>query len=144
MSIICLFKFYKWEPPQPIYVPVVSSFYVPVNDSSRNWFGNEKTIQLGNVIENEVRLVEDDDYLEYYNEGGGEEIVEVNNQFEADVVNDNEEDDDDQEIFIDVDNIDELFMYEFLINVQCNLNSPFNGADKLYDGCEYSLKEFCR
>ena len=129
---------------RPIYVPVVSSFYVPGNDSSRHWFGDEKTIQLGDVIDNEVRIVEDDDYFEYYNEGGGEEIVAVTNQIEADVVNYNEEDDDDQEIFIDVENIDELFMDGNLISVKSNLNSPFNGADMLYDGCEYSLKEFCR
>jgi hypothetical protein len=129
---------------RPFYVPVVSSFYVPANDSSRYWFGNEKTIQFGNVIENEIRVVEDDDNLEYFNEGDREEIVEVNNQIEDDAVNGNEEEDDEQEIFIEVDNIDELFMDGYLINIQSNLNSPFNGADKLYDGCEYSLKEFCR
>ena len=129
---------------RPIYVPVVTGFYVPANDSSRYWFGNEKTIQLGNVIENKKRVVEDDDNLEYCNEGDCEEIVEVNNQIEDDAVNGNEEEDDEQEIFIEVDNIDELFMDGYLINIKSNLNSPFNGADKLYDGCEYSLKEFCR
>ena len=78
---------------RPFYVPVVSSFYVPANDSSRYWFGNEKNIQLGNVIENEIRVLEDDDNLEYFNEGDREEIVEVNNQIENNVVDDNEEDD---------------------------------------------------
>ena len=81
---------------RPFYVPVVSGFYVSTKGSSRNWFENKKTIQLGNEVENEVVLEDDDNDLEYYNEGVGVEIKEVNHQFVTEIENENKEGDDDE------------------------------------------------
>lgn len=121
------------------YIPVVRKFNIPVASSNINYNVVNKTIELTNDDKANGELVGEDNDLEY-DVGGIGEI------YEDEIINEERDDENnDEEVnFVDIEITDELFVDGKLLDVVCKLNSPFTSEDMIYDGCEYTLKEFCR
>ena len=121
------------------YIPVVPKIHIPTTTSIFNYNKVKKTIELTNVDEDKEESVGEDNDFEY--DVGG-----INEMYEDETINVEgvDENIDEEVTFVDIEITDELFMDGKLLDVTCNLNSPFTSEDMIYDGCEYTLKEFCR
>ena len=128
---------------KPFYVPSGSDCYVPSSESDcyipssgsdSAWLMSKRSNHV-HVDNEEEKLTEDYDY-------------DFNNNYDLDIEEDIVIDkpatdlDDDTEKFVEQEITKDLFIDGYLLNIACDLNTPYTCDDKLYDGCDYSLKEF--
>ena len=123
------------------YVPSSGSDgYVPSSGSDSAWLMKKRSNHV-HVENAEEKTTEEYDYDYDFNDNYN---VDVEESMVIDEPATETELEDNTEKFVEQEITNELFIDGYLLDVECDLNTPYTCDDKLYDGCDYSLKDFCR